>query len=55
MRENPILGRRYYDKIEEDVEIPQRVGGKSGYGFELPSVVPKVPKKEDQSEAAKAA
>jgi hypothetical protein len=28
---------------------------KSGFGFELPSVVPNVPKKEDQLEANKAA
>jgi hypothetical protein len=28
---------------------------KSGFGFELPSVVPNVPKKEDQWKAAEAA
>lgn len=44
-----------YDKIREDVAFRKMWAEKSGFGFELPSVVPNVPKKEDQSEAAKAA
>jgi integrase len=44
-----------YDKIREDVPFRRVWAEKSGFGFELPSVVPNVPKKEDQSEAAKAA
>ena len=44
-----------YDKIKEDVQFRKMWAEKSGFGFELPSVVPNVPKKEDQSEAAKAA
>ncbi len=44
-----------YDKIREDVPFRKMWAEKSGFGFELPSVVPNVPKKEDQSEAAKAA
>ncbi len=44
-----------YDKIREDVPFRKMWAEKSGFGFELPSVVPNVPKKEDQSEATKAA
>ena len=44
-----------YDKIREVVPFRKMWAEKSGFGFELPSVVPNVPKKEDQSEAAKAA
>ncbi|MGD0414572.1 MAG: hypothetical protein ABSA80_04400 [Terriglobales bacterium] len=44
-----------YDKIREDVAFRKMWAEKSGFGFELPLVVPNVPKKEDQSEAAKAA
>ena len=44
-----------YDKIREDVPFRKMWAEKSGFGFELPSVVPNVPKKEDQLEAAKAA
>ena len=44
-----------YDQIKEDVELRKGWAGKNGNAFELPSVVPNVPKKEDQSEAAKAA
>jgi len=44
-----------YDKIREDIPFRKKWAEKSGFGFELPSVVPNVPKKEEQSEAAKAA
>lgn len=44
-----------YDKIKEDVEFRREWAEKSGFGFELPSVVPNVPKIEPKSEAAKAA
>jgi hypothetical protein len=44
-----------YDKVREDVAFRKMWAEKSGFGFELPSVVPNVPKKEDQSETAKAA
>ena len=45
--------RDLYDKIWEEVAFRKMWAGKSGFGFELPSVVPNVPRKEDQSEAAK--
>jgi hypothetical protein len=44
-----------YDKIREDVPFRKMWAEKSGFGFELPSVVPNVPKKEDQLETTKAA
>ncbi len=44
-----------YDKIREEIRFRKMWAEKSGFDFELPSVVPNVPKKEDQSEAAKAA
>ena len=44
-----------YDKIKEDVQFRKMWAEKSGFGFELPSVVPNVPKKTAQSKAAKAA
>jgi hypothetical protein len=44
-----------YDKIKEDVAFRRKWGEKSGYGFELPSVVPNVPTIAEQAEAAKAA
>jgi hypothetical protein len=44
-----------YDKIREGDPFRRVWAEKSGFGFELPSVVPNVPQKEDQSEAAKAA
>jgi len=37
------------------VEFRKMWAEKSGYGFELPSVVPNVPKIAEQAEAAKAA
>jgi hypothetical protein len=44
-----------YDKIKEDVAFRRNWAEKSGYGFELLSVVPNVPKLAEQAEAAKAA
>jgi len=36
-----------YDKIKEDVSFRQDWAEKSGLGFELPAVIPKIPKNED--------
>ncbi len=44
-----------YDKIREDVTFRKMWAEKSGFGFELPSVVPNVPKIEPKSAEAKAA
>lgn len=44
-----------YDKIKEDVEFRREWAEKSGFGFELPSVVPNVPRIIEKAEAAKAA
>ena len=44
-----------YDKIREVVPFRKMWAEKSGFGFDLPSVVPNVPKIEPKSEAAKAA
>jgi hypothetical protein len=44
-----------YDKIKEDVAFRRHWAEKSGYGFELPIVVPNVPRIAEQAEAAKAA
>lgn len=44
-----------YDKIREDVQFRKMWAEKSGFGFELPSVVPNVPKTAEKTEAAKAA
>ena len=44
-----------YDKIKEDVAFRRNGAEKCGYGFELPSVVPNVPRIAEQAEAAKAA
>jgi len=33
-----------YDKIKEDVQFRKMWAEKCGFGFELPSVVPNVPK-----------
>jgi integrase len=44
-----------YDKIKEDVEFRKEWAEKCGFGFELPSVVPSVPKKKEQSTILKAA
>lgn len=44
-----------YDKIREDVPFRKMWAEKSGLGFELPSVVPNVPRIVEKTEAAKAA
>ena len=44
-----------YDKDKEDVRFRRKWAERCGFGFELPSVVPNVPKIELKSEAAKAA
>lgn len=43
------------DKIREDVPFRKMWAEKSGFGFELPSVVPNVPKIEAKTEATNAA
>jgi hypothetical protein len=44
-----------YDKIKEDVEFRKEWAEKCGFGFELSSVVPNVPKMEENSITAIAA
>ena len=44
-----------YDKIKEDVAFRRKWAEQCGIGFELPSVVPNVPKKAPKTKAAKAA
>jgi hypothetical protein len=44
-----------YDKIREDVAFRKIWAEKSGFGFELPSVVPSVPNIAEKTEAAVAA
>jgi len=44
-----------YDKIKEDVPFRRKWAEEDGYGFELPSVVPNVPRIPEPAEAAKAA
>jgi integrase len=44
-----------YDKIKEDVSFRKKWAEEAGFGFELPSVVPNVPKIDENNEAAKAA
>jgi len=44
-----------YDKVKDDRALRKMWAEQCGFGFELPSVVPNASKKEDQSEAAKAA
>jgi integrase len=41
-----------YDKIKEDVQFRKKWAEQCGFGFELPSVVPSVPKSTENSEAA---
>ena len=43
------------DKIKEDVAFRRKWAERCGFGFELPSVVPNVPKIAQKAEAAKAA
>jgi integrase len=42
-----------YDKIKEDLPYRKEWAGKAGFGFELPSVVPTVPRIELKDEATK--
>lgn len=44
-----------YDKIKEDVAFRTELAEQCGFGFELPSVVPNVPKITEEAGAAKAA
>jgi integrase len=44
-----------YDKIKEDVAFRRKWAERCGFGFELPSVVPNVPKTAEKAKAAKAA
>ena len=44
-----------YDKIKEDDSFRRMWAEKAGFGFELPSVVPNVPKTEEKDDIAKAA
>jgi integrase len=44
-----------YDKIKEDVPFRKMWAEKCGFGFELPSVVPNVPKIAEKDETQKAA
>src|SRR5208283_1894136 len=44
-----------YDKIKEDVQFRREWAERSGFGFELPSVVPNVPKIVEKAEVQKAA
>jgi len=38
-----------YDKIKEDVEFRKEWAERCGFGFNLPPVVPNVPKKEEKT------
>ena len=44
-----------YDNIKEDVPFRRMFAEQCGFGFELPSVVPNVPRIAEKTEAAKAA
>ena len=44
-----------YDKIKEDVAFRRKWAERCGFGFDLPSVVPNVPKTAEKAEAEKAA
>jgi hypothetical protein len=41
-----------YDKIREDVAFRKKWAEQCGFGFELPSVVPNVPKCTEKAETA---
>jgi len=41
-----------YDKIKEDVEFRRKWAEQCGFGFQLPSVVPNVPKCTEKAEVA---
>ncbi len=42
-----------YDKIKEDVVFRRKWAERCGFGFELPSVVPNVPKTAEKPESSK--
>ncbi len=42
----------FYDKIKEDVAIRRKWAERCGFGFELPSVVPNVPKTAGRSRSS---
>jgi integrase len=44
-----------YDKIKEDVAFRRKWAERCGFGFELPSLVPNVPKTAEKTDAAQAA
>jgi hypothetical protein len=44
-----------YDKVKEDVGFRRKWAERCGFGFELPAVVPNVPKIVQKSASAKAA
>jgi hypothetical protein len=44
-----------YDKVKDDKTLRKMWAEQCGFGFELPSVVPNVPKIVEETEAAKAA
>jgi len=44
-----------YDKIKEDIQLRKEWAERSGFDFELPSVVPNVPKIAEKNELQKAA
>ena len=44
-----------YDKVKEDVPFRKKWAEQCGFGFELPSVVPNVPKKKAKTKFTKAA
>ena len=44
-----------YDKIKEDVQFRRVCAEQCGFGFDLPSVVPNVPKIAEKTEVQKAA
>jgi hypothetical protein len=54
----PVLSRvlnDLYDKIKEDVAFRRKWAERCGFGFDLRSVVPNVPKTAEKKEAAQAA
>ena len=44
-----------YDKIKVDVEFRKKRAERCDFGFELPSVVPYIPKMEEKDEVRKSA
>lgn len=44
-----------YDKVKEDVSLRKKWAAQCGFGFELPSVVPNIPKNNAKTKVAKSA